>query len=218
VLLVDINAAGLAETETLLDKAGARAGVHVADLAESSACEGAVAAAVERFGKLDALCNVAGVIFFTHAAEMTDAQWNKTLALNLSAPFFLIRAALPHLIAAEGAVVNVASAAAFVGEAYLAAYAASKAALVGLTRSLAMEFMHAPIRINGIAPGGMATPMSAQVTVPEGIDATLIQRYAGMRGTVDVEDVADMVCFLASPAARSYHGAVISIDGGITAG
>jgi len=218
VLLVDINAAGLAETEGLLGEAGARSVVHVADLSTSPACDGAVAAAVEQFGKLDALCNVAGVIHFSHAADMTDAQWHQTLALNLSAPFFLIRAALPHLIAAQGAVVNVASSAAFIGEAYLAAYAATKAALVGLTRSLAMEFMHAPIRINGVAPGGMATPMAASLKVPDGIDPELVKRFSGIRGRVDVDDVADMISFLASAAARNYHGAVISIDGGITAG
>jgi len=218
VFLVDRNPEGLAQTQALIGEAGGRAHVHVADLSDPDACRRAVEAGRAAMGGIDSLCNVAGVIFFAHATEMSAEQWHKTLAINLSAPFFLCQAAIPHLIERKGAIVNVASSAAFVGQAYVAAYAASKAGLAHLTRSLAMEYVRAPIRINAVAPGGMATPMGATVSMPEGIDMTLVERFSGMRGFVEVPDVADMICYLASDAAQGFHGSVINMDAGITAG
>jgi NAD(P)-dependent dehydrogenase (short-subunit alcohol dehydrogenase family) len=173
---------------------------------------------VKAFGRLDALCNVAGVIFFANTAEMPAVEWDKTLAVNLSAPFRLIQAALPHLLAAEGAVVNVTSTAAFIGEAYAAAYCATKAGLNQMTKALAMEFMHRPIRFNAVAPGGMMTNIGANLRMPEGADHALIARFSGLRGLVEVDEVAEMVAFLASPAASAFHGACITMDKGITAG
>ena len=149
---------------------------------------------------------------------MPAEQWHKTLAVNLSAPFFLSRAAIPHLLAANGAIVNVASSAAFIGEAYAAAYCATKAGLVNLTKAMAMEYMKQPIRINAVAPGGMITNIAVNFRPPEGCDVELLKRYAGMRGVVEVDDVADLVAYLACDAARGYHGACLSIDAGITAG
>jgi NAD(P)-dependent dehydrogenase (short-subunit alcohol dehydrogenase family) len=218
VCLVDVNAAGLEDTARQLAATGARAHIHAADLSVASACKAAVAAAVDAFGRLDALCNVAGIIVFAHSHEMAEADWAKTLAVNLSAPFHLTQAAIPHLLEAKGAVVNVASSGAFIGEAYLAAYCATKAGLVHLTKALAMEYIHKPIRFNAVAPGGMATGLGAGLKFPEGLDRALIQRYSGLRGMVEVEDVAGLIAFLASDAARGYHGACLSIDNGITAG
>jgi NAD(P)-dependent dehydrogenase (short-subunit alcohol dehydrogenase family) len=216
--IVDHAVDGLEQTAALLREQGAEALVHAADLTDPDRCAGAVAAARDRLGRLDALCNVAGVIIMANTPEMAVADWSRTLAVNLSAPFHLIQAAIPHLLDTEGAVVNVASTAAFIGEAYAAAYCASKAGLVNLTRALAMEYVHKPIRFNAVAPGGMATGMMAAFRLPEGADMALIHRFSGMRGLVEVDDVADMIAFLASPAASGYHGACISIDKGITAG
>jgi NAD(P)-dependent dehydrogenase (short-subunit alcohol dehydrogenase family) len=218
VLIADVNAAGLEETAGLLRDLGVKAEVFAADLTSAATCRQAVARAVEVFGRLDALCNVAGVIHFANSHEMPEADWEKTLAINLSAPFYLIQAAIPHLLQAEGAVVNVSSTAAFVGEAYAAAYCASKAGLTHLTKSLAMEYMHKPIRFNAVAPGGMRTNISSGLKIPDGADVSLIQRFSGLRGQVEVDDVAEMAAFLASPAASGYHGACITIDKGITAG
>jgi NAD(P)-dependent dehydrogenase (short-subunit alcohol dehydrogenase family) len=140
------------------------------------------------------------------------------LAVNLKAPFYLMQAAIPHLLETDGAVVNVTSTASFIGEAYAAAYCATKAGLTHMTKALAMEYVHKPIRFNAVAPGGMMTNIGANFKIPEGADIALIQRYSGLRGLVEVEDVADTVAFLASPAARGYHGACLTIDRGITAG
>ena len=216
--LVDLNAAGLQESAAMLAASGVDALAHACDLSEPDNCAGAVAAAVARFGRLDALCNIAGIIFLANSHEMPADQWHKTLAVNLSAPFFLSRAAIPHLLAANGAIVNVASSAAFIGEAYAAAYCATKSGLVNLTKAMAMEYMKQPIRINAVAPGGMITNIAVNFRPPEGCDIELLKRYAGLRGVVEVDDVADLVAYLACDAARGYHGACLSIDAGITAG
>ena len=218
VCIVDLNAAGLEDTANQLRSLGVRVLVHATDLSGADRCPAAVAAAVSAFGRLDALCNVAGIIVMCNAHEMRAADWEKTLAVNLSAPFYLIQAAIPHLLRTQGAVVNVTSSAAFVGEAYAAAYCAAKAGLNHLTKALAMEYTHKPIRFNAVAPGGMATNIAATLKMPEDVDYSLIRRFTGLRGMVEVDDVADMIAFLASDAGRSYHGACISIDRGITAG
>jgi NAD(P)-dependent dehydrogenase (short-subunit alcohol dehydrogenase family) len=216
--LVDVNAPGLEEAAQSLKDTGVKTLVHATDLAIAENCHAAVAAAVKHFGRLDALCNVAGLIAFAHSHEMPIAEWQKVIAVNLNAPFFLTQAAIPHLLDTNGAVVNVASSGAHIGEAYLAAYCASKAGLVNMTKALAMEYMSKPIRFNAVAPGGMMTGIASNLKFPQGLERSLIDRYSGLRGLVEIEDVAELIAFLASDAARGYHGACISIDKGITAG
>ncbi len=216
--IVDRNAEGLAETAALLTANGGAVLIHSADLADPANCRAAVAATVARFGRLDALCNIAGIIKFSNSHQTAQSDWELTIAINLSAPFFLSQAAIPHLLETNGAVVNVASTAAFIGEAYAAAYCASKGGLVQMTKAMAMEYIRKPIRINAVAPGGMITNIANGMTMPEGVEYDLIQRFSGLRGVVEVEDVADAILLLASDAGRGYHGACITIDAGITAG
>lgn len=218
VFAVDLDAKGLDETLRLSDTDGGRIVACNIDIATPENCRQAVATAVEAFGRLDVLCNIAGIIGFAHATAVTTAAWEKIIAVNLSAPFYLSQAALPHLLEAHGNIVNVASSAAFVGEAYLVPYATTKAGLVHMTRSMAMEYMKQPIRINAIAPGGMMTAMANQINLPEGIDFDLLQRFTGMRTPSQPEEVAELLLYLASDRAKSVHGACFSIDGGITAG
>jgi NAD(P)-dependent dehydrogenase (short-subunit alcohol dehydrogenase family) len=216
--LVDLDAEGLAETQTLLAGSGIEVLLHPADLSDPAACAGAVAASVERFGRLDALCNVAGLIYLANSHEMPLDQLNRTIAVNLTAPFLLSQAAIPHLLENNGAIVNVASSAAFIGEAYAAIYGATKAGIVNMTKAMAMEYVRQPIRINAVAPGGMMTNIAVNFRLPEGADVDLIKRFSGMRGLVEVDDVADMIALLASDAGRGYHGSCVTIDAGITAG
>jgi NAD(P)-dependent dehydrogenase (short-subunit alcohol dehydrogenase family) len=218
VCLVDINAESLAKVAEELRALGVRALPLALDLAEPDHCRRAVTDAIQTFQRLDALCNVAAVFIPCHADEMSAADWNKTLAVNLSAPFHLIQAAIPHLLESKGAVVNVTSCAAFMGQAYTAAYCATKAGLNHLTKSLAMEYMHRSIRFNAVAPGGMMTSLAAGMRNLKDPDVALLKRYSPLRGMVEIDDVAEMVAFLASDAARGYHGAIISVDNGITAG
>jgi len=219
LFLVDVNAEGLAETKTMVEALGTTVETLVVDLADAAQCRGAVDAAVARYGRLDALCNIAGYCKFAHTETMDIEILDRTLAVNLRAPFLLSQASIPHLIAAEGAIVNIASCSAFIGESYLAAYGSTKAGIVNMTKAMAMEYVKQPIRINAIAPGGMRTGMAGGgVGIQPDMDMAMIMRFSGFRGTVEIEDVADMVLRLASPAGRSYHGSCITIDRGIQAG
>jgi NAD(P)-dependent dehydrogenase (short-subunit alcohol dehydrogenase family) len=121
VCLVDIDPAGLDEAAREIAALGVRALARPADLSVRETCPAAVAAAVEAFGRLDALCNVAAVYMPRHTTEMSPADFEKILAVNLSAPFYLIQAAIPHLLEADGAIVNVTSCAAHTAQAYMAA-------------------------------------------------------------------------------------------------
>ncbi len=216
LFLVDVNAAGLFETSAMLS--GVEVEISPVDLSDPAACRAAVEAAQARFGRLDALCNVAGLIYLANTPQMPLDQFERTIAVNLNAVFHLSAAAIPHLLEVNGAIVNVASSAAFIGEAYAAAYCASKWGVVGMTKAMAMEYSKQPIRINAVAPGGMVTNIAANFVPPEGCDFDLIKRFSGLRGVVEVDDVADMIALLASDAGRGFHGACINIDAGITAG
>lgn len=218
VTLVDVQAEGIAETAEAVRTLGCRALPLVMDLTDRSQCKAAVEQAVAEFGRLDALCNVAGIMLPGRTEDASDEDWDITLAVNLSAPFFLIRAAIPHLLEAKGAIVNVTSCAAFQGQAYFAAYCATKAGLTNMTKALAMEYTKTPLRINAVAPGGMMTNMVHGMGRLKGCDGELLSRIGSPRGVCEVDDVASCVAFLATDAARGYHGACINIDAGVTAG
>ncbi|OBB02987.1 oxidoreductase [Mycolicibacterium fortuitum] len=188
------------------------------DISSSQACRDAVARCVEKFGRLDALINVAGFHQMRHTVSMTDEDWDKDLAVNLNGPFFLCRAALPHLLESGGNIVNVASIAGIEGEVYSAGYCAAKHGLVGLTRALAIEFTSERLRVNAVCPGGMLTPQTTEFAAPENADWNLIMRIAAPRGMMDVADVAKTIAFLASDDAAAVHGAVYIVDAGKTAG
>jgi NAD(P)-dependent dehydrogenase (short-subunit alcohol dehydrogenase family) len=218
VAIVDVKVEGLAETAASIEAQGRTALIHLADLSQPENCGASVDAAVAAFGRLDALCNVAGILKLANSHEMPLADWNLVMAVNLTAPFLLSKAAIPHLLKSEGAIVNVTSLAAHIGEAYAAAYCATKAGLAQMTKSMAMEYMKQPIRINAISPGGMATPIGASFIPPPGADMELIARFRPIRGLVEVADMANMIAYLASDAGYGFHGAIIQMDRGITAG
>jgi len=217
LLLVDVHEERLQETGAMLPDGGDVV-LHHADLSDPETCAPIIEKAVAHFGRLDALCNVAGVIRMTHFQEMRRQYYDLTIAVNLTAPVLLCQAAIPHLLESEGAIVNTVSTAAWLGEAYAVAYCASKAGLLAATKALAMEYVRKPIRINAVAPGGMMTNISEAMGFPEGAEMDLIARYSGLRGLVEVDDVADMILLLASPQGRGFHGTCITRDAGISAG
>ncbi|WP_072691333.1 SDR family NAD(P)-dependent oxidoreductase [Rhodococcus marinonascens] len=185
-----------------------------ADVASSVACTAAVDSCVSTLGGLDVLVNVAGAHTLRHSADVTDEDWARDLAVNLNGPFYLARAALPHLLARGGNIVNVASVAGLEGQAYSAGYCAAKHGLVGLTRAMALEFTGTSLRINAICPGGMMTPQVTNFAFPEGVDFELVMKSAAPRGLMEPGDVAKMVAFLASDDASAVHGAVYAVDNG----
>lgn len=188
------------------------------DITTSAACRDAVAQCVDQFGRLDVLVNVAGFHQMRHTTSMTDDEWERDLAVNLNGPFYLCRAALPHLLETAGNIVNVTSIAGVEGEVYSAGYCAAKHGLVGLTRALAVEYTKEKIRVNAICPGGMPTPQATEFTAPENADWDLIMRIASPRGFMEPSDVAKAIAFLASDDAAAIHGAVYRIDNGKGAG
>jgi NAD(P)-dependent dehydrogenase (short-subunit alcohol dehydrogenase family) len=213
VYLVDPDRAAL---EAFAAELGGKTAVHAAEVRGAANCRGSVDAAVAAFGRLDALVNVANVFAPAHAAEMTEADWEATLALNLSAPFYLIQAALPHLLAANGAVVSVGSCAAFMAQPFTAAYTASKAGLVQMTKALAKEFIDQPIRINCVAPGSMSVSSGNAARIPGNVDMSKVQKLS--RNLIDVSEVAAVVAFLASDASAGFHGSCLTMDNGISLG
>jgi meso-butanediol dehydrogenase / (S,S)-butanediol dehydrogenase / diacetyl reductase len=188
------------------------------DITSAEACKTAVAQCVAEFGRLDVLVNVAGYHQMRHTTTMTDEDWERDLAVNLNGPFYLCRAALPHLLESGGNIVNVTSIAGVEGEVYSAGYCAAKHGLVGLTRALAVEYTKEKIRVNAICPGGMPTPQATEFTAPENADWDLIMRIASPRGFMEAADVARAIAFLASDDAAAIHGAVYRVDNGKGAG
>lgn len=216
--LVDLNEDGLTETAKAIEAAGGKSVIFAGDLGQQANCASAVATAVKAFGKLDVLCNVAGMLRVNPLSEIAVEEWDRLLSANLSAPFFMIQAAMPHLIESEGNAVNVVSTAAFLGQAYMAPYGATKAALLSLTRSLAMEFMNKPVRINALAPGGMLTPMATGLSMPDGLEMELVGRYMGIRPPSEIDEIVEPLMFLASDRAKAVHGTCFTADNGITSG
>jgi meso-butanediol dehydrogenase/(S,S)-butanediol dehydrogenase/diacetyl reductase len=188
------------------------------DIASAQACEDAIEQCVREWGGLDVLINIAGRHQMRRTESMTVDDWADDLAVNLSGPFHLCRAALPHLLERGGNVVNVSSIAGVEGQAYSAGYCAAKHGLVGLTRALAVEYTADRLRVNAVCPGGMLTPQIEQFTAPENPNYDLIMRTASPRGFMQPLDVANVIAFLASDAAAAIHGAVYRVDNGKGAG
>ncbi|GAT08998.1 SDR family oxidoreductase [Mycolicibacterium novocastrense] len=188
------------------------------DVTFSAACSEAVARCVEEFGRLDVLVNVAGFHQMRHTTAVTDDEWERDLAVNLYGPFYLCRAALPHLVESGGNIVNVSSIAGVEGEVYSAGYCAAKHGLVGLTRALAVEYTKEKVRVNAVCPGGMPTAQTTEFSAPDNADWDLIMRIASPRGFMDTVDVAKTIAFLASDDAAAIHGAVYRVDNGKGAG
>ncbi len=213
VLGVDVDEARLDE---VAEAAGNAVAVHRADLSDPDVCAAAVSACVARFGRLDILGNVAGIYRPAHTAQMSREDYRKVMAVNLDAYFFLAQAAIPHLLATDGNIVNIASNAGTQGVPYSAAYCMSKGGVVQLTRSLAVEFLKTRLRVNAIAPAGTNTNIANEANFPADMDPDLAVRMAGLRGLVEPDEVAALFCFLASDDARSITGAVYAVDNGLT--
>ena len=209
-----VDAVRLDETKALTSGDVA---VHRADLGDPDACVDAVAAGVERFGGLDVLGNIAGIYHAAHTTDTTRQQYHRIMAVNLDACFFLAQAAIPHLLESGGNIVNIASNAGLQGVPYSAAYCMSKGGVVQLTRSLAVEFLKTPLRVNAIAPAGTNTNIATSTTFPSDVDIDLVRRISGLRGMAEPEEIAALFAFLASDEARSVTGAIYTVDNGLTA-
>lgn len=212
------NSEGLEELKQAVEKSAGRISTAQLDVAQAAQCKAAIADCVDTFGRLDVLINVAGKHVFHHTRDVTEQQWHEDLAVNVSGPFFLCQAAIPHLLNSAGNIVNVASIAGLQGQAYSAGYCAAKHGLIGLTRSLALEYTRSDLRVNAVCPGGMDTPQVQNIQIPDEVDFELLMRAGGMRGMMAAEEVTSVIAFLASDAASAVHGAVYTVDRGKTVG
>ncbi|MFF4602947.1 SDR family NAD(P)-dependent oxidoreductase [Streptomyces sp. NPDC001339] len=210
----------------LAEETGALA--HPADAADPEAVQGLVDAAVSTYGRLDGLVLNAGIARSGSVGDLSPADWEAVMATNVTGPFLLQRAALPHLLAARGAVVAVASVSALRNGNANAAYATSKAALLQLCRSLAVDYGRDGLRANIVCPSWVRTDMAdgRMARFAEeaglgdgGIDAAYEEATrllpAGRPG--EPHEIAEAISWLLSPAASFVNGAVLPLDGGATA-
>jgi len=216
---VDIDADAIARLQDELP------GVHttVADVADENQVDRAFAAHQERFGGLDILINCAGIAGPTAPVEdIASADWRRCVAVNLDATFLTCRRAIPLLReCARGNIINLSSTAGWHGYPLRAPYSAAKWAVIGLTKSLAMELGPAGIRANAICPGSVAGPRMDAVIAAEAARKNLSEsqvrsKYTAgvsLRAFIKADDIADAALFIASDAAAKITGQIINVDG-----
>ncbi|MFF7889946.1 SDR family NAD(P)-dependent oxidoreductase [Streptomyces sp. NPDC020794] len=219
VLVADINATGAAAVVKEIEADGGTALTVIGDLSDQDTVDEVITTAVDSLGDLSVLVNNAGIMdSMTATADVSDAEWERVIRINLTAPFLLTRAALPHLTAGgRGAIVNTASEAALRGSAAGTAYTVSKHGLLGLTRSTAVMYRDRGVRVNAVAPGGTLTNVMDSITVDTDGAAT-IQRYRENTGRgASSDEIAAAIVFLASDAASNINGVVLPVDNGWSA-
>ncbi len=220
VVLTDLDAAASETAARELDPTGEHVLGLACDVSSTASVDEAVAAAVERFGRLDALANIAGVVGPGPSEELSDESWDRLISIHLGGAFRCSRAAFPHLSATgSGSIVSISSIAGRTGFSFRASYCAAKAGIEGLTRALAVEWGKRGVRVNAIAPGHVRTPMldhsiAIGSVTQEIVDARThripLGRYA------QPEEIAAVVVFLSSPGASYITGETICVDGAIT--
>jgi NAD(P)-dependent dehydrogenase (short-subunit alcohol dehydrogenase family) len=208
----------VAKTAAELEHLGARAMVVALDLRAQPSIEGAFNDVVAAFGMLDLLVNNAGANLRKLAVDVTAAEWDDVMATNVTGTFLLSQQFGRHLIAQgrPGCIVNVASTHGIVGAAERSTYGISKAAVIHMTRMLAIEWAGHNIRVNAVAPGRLDTASPSRAgTDPKYMEAMLAR--IPMHRLATAEEVAAAVCYLASPEAASITGHTVVLDGGLTA-
>jgi NAD(P)-dependent dehydrogenase (short-subunit alcohol dehydrogenase family) len=221
IAMLDLDAAGMATTRKQIEQAGGLARAFPVDLRDPLAVGSVAREIAVTVGAPQVLVNVAGIGVAATVLETSDEDWNRVLAVNLTGPFLTIRATLPLMLdRGSGVIVNIASVAGQVGLARRAAYCASKAGLVGLTRAVAVDHASEGIRCVAICPGTVETEWIAKIVAdapePAAVRQAMAERQLDGRMGSPAE-VAAMVAFVASPDGRFINGAALVLDGGMTA-
>jgi NAD(P)-dependent dehydrogenase (short-subunit alcohol dehydrogenase family) len=217
VAVLDVAVENAEKVVGEIGEAGGTASAYAVDVRDLRSVEAAVGAAASDLGRPQVLVNAAGILRFQHSHEETFEGWSNLIAVNLTGTFLMCKVTLPYLIDGGGAIVNVASNAGLMGQPYTAAYCASKAGVVNLTKALALEYMERGVRVNAVAPGGMRTPMTKGLDFPDGIDFTAFDRVTSRIGPSQPSELAGLIAFVASDDVPKMVGSVVSLDGGITA-
>jgi NAD(P)-dependent dehydrogenase (short-subunit alcohol dehydrogenase family) len=217
IVALDLEAEGLKGTIALAEELGARAESHVADICDAAAFNQIIETVCKGERSIDVLVNNAGTGAIGTVLDTEPHVWDRILAVNLTAIFTTCRSVLPRMIArGSGVIVNVSSVSgAFVGQAQRAAYCASKAGVLGLTRSIAADFGSKGVRANAVCPGPVATGWGARMAAtakdPAAAAAAMKGRSAGQ-----ASDIAAAIAFLAGNDSTYMNGAAMVVDGGIT--
>ncbi len=213
--LTDLNEAGLADTAKACVAHGAHTETRKLDVTDEDTVNAAIEDCASRFGGIDVVCNIAGVLLLEHFEKTTTDQLNFLVNVNFLGTFLTCRAAMPHLIASGGNIVNCGSVTGLAGAGYSAVYGASKAAVSALSRGIAVEFGKKGVRCNTIVPGEVATPLIAEPALPDDPDFTLLGRMAPLNGQNATPDqIAGVIAMLASDDGAYINGADIRADGG----
>lgn len=219
--LADIDAVGLERSAAALD--GADTWAREADLSRASDVESLVTAALDRFGHIDVLCNIAGRSLFGDLVATTEEAWDGIIASNLKSVYLCSRAVLPGMIARErGVIVNMGSVWGLAAGASAAAYSASKGAILALTRSMAVDYARQGIRVNALCPGGVDTPMleryaEALPNVSVAAARNILRMSHPIGRLADPVEIARGALFLASDDSSFMTGSSLVIDGGFLA-
>ena len=217
VTCLDIADGGGAATLELIRADGSTATAIECDVADPAQVDRAIGAAAGA-GGIDVLINCAGTGSYQRFHEVTPAELQRVMAVNFYGPFHTCHAALNPLLESRGCVVNIVSAAAVRGSAYLTTYSATKGALLAFTKSLAVEYGPQGLRANAVSPGAINTPLLRLFTPPADADPHLMHRSHGLLGRMSTADeIAGTVTFLASPDANHITGANVLVDAGSTA-
>ena len=194
-----------------------------ADLEQDAEVERLVGTAIERFGRLDGVVANAGIMTTGSVLDTSIEDWDRSIAVNLRSVFLLARASLPHLIASAGAFVSVSSIAGLSSPAGAAAYSTAKAALISLTRSIAVDFAGRGVRANVVCPGWVRTEMADlemdALTAPEADRERgyrTVTSLVPQRRPAEPREIADAITWLCGPSSSYVNGAVITVDGGTT--
>lgn len=196
---------------------GGRAVAIRCDVTDETSVVDAVARATSELGPITVVCNVAGIGRFAHTVDQTLDGWEKILAVNLTGTFLVIRATLPNLLAHGGSITNVVSTTGVMGQAYSAVYSASKGGVGMMIKALAVEYVDKGVRVNGVAPGGVDTPLVWEFGLPEGADPKQLERMMTPMGFCSPAEVAGAIVYLASDEAAYISGAILSVDGALSA-
>jgi NAD(P)-dependent dehydrogenase (short-subunit alcohol dehydrogenase family) len=207
-------------TAALIQSEGGKAYADQCDVTDEASVQAMIGRAVGKMGRLDVLVNNAGVELLKSIEEITVAEWDRVMAVNVRGVFLCCKHALPYFKkAGKGNIINMGSSAGYIGAPFQTVYCASKGAVHQFTKALALECGGAGVKVNAIAPGGVNTAMLDYLDAEfrkKGIEVkSFIQNQFG--GMQQPEDIADMAVFLASDESRVVHGAALLIDGGLTA-
>lgn len=215
--LVDINADGLDQTVQTCRDSGAEVLSLVGDISSESSVAEIIESTVNEFGRIDVLCNIAGILQFKDFRLTTLDDWNKIIGVNLTGTFLMCRDALPHLLESQGNIVNMSSTASLGGHPWTAPYSASKGGIQAMSLGIAVEFGKMGVRCNCVAPGSILTPIQDAFELPEGADPKLLHRIMPLDKMRGPEQIASAVAYLGSDDAAHVNGTVLKVDGGTLA-